>query len=127
MSSICDERGEELLYAGIPISRVLEEEMGIGGVLSLLWFQKRLPNYVNKFIEICLILTADHGPAVSGAGKPQTAFVSELLFQSIQLSVLVPEKTLSLHWYLVFSPLAIDSEELWTELLNASARRLTRD
>lgn len=57
MSSICDERGEELLYAGIPISRVLQEEMGIGGVLSLLWFQKRLPSYVNKFIEICLILT----------------------------------------------------------------------
>lgn len=67
MSSICDERGEELLYAGVPISRVLQEEMGIGGVLSLLWFQKRLPSYVNKFIEICLILTADHGPAVSGA------------------------------------------------------------
>lgn len=67
MSSICDERGEELLYAGVPISRVLEENLGIGGVLSLLWFQKRLPAYVNKFIEICLILTADHGPAVSGA------------------------------------------------------------
>lgn len=39
MTSICDERGEELLYAGVPISRVLEEELGIGGVLGLLWFQ----------------------------------------------------------------------------------------
>ena len=29
--------------------------------------QKRLPAYANKFIEICLMLTADHGPAVSGA------------------------------------------------------------
>ncbi|CAJ0958126.1 unnamed protein product, partial [Mesorhabditis belari] len=67
MTSICDERGEELLYAGVPITRVLEEEMGVGGVLSLLWFQKRLPDYANKFIEICLMLTADHGPAVSGA------------------------------------------------------------
>ena len=67
MTSICDERGEELLYAGVPISRVLEEELGIGGVLGLLWFQKRLPAYANKFIEICLMLTADHGPAVSGA------------------------------------------------------------
>lgn len=74
MSSICDERGEELVYAGVPISRVLEEEMGIGGVLSLLWFQKRLPNYVNKFIEICLVLTADHGPAVSGAGTTSFRF-----------------------------------------------------
>jgi len=67
MTSICDERGEELLYAGVPISRVLEEDMGVGGVLSLLWFQKRLPDYANKFIEICLMITADHGPAVSGA------------------------------------------------------------
>ncbi|VDN49657.1 unnamed protein product [Gongylonema pulchrum] len=39
MTSICDERGDELLYAGVPISRVLEEDIGIGGVLSLLWFQ----------------------------------------------------------------------------------------
>lgn len=67
MTSICDERGEELLYAGVPITRVLEQGLGIGGVLSLLWFQKRLPDYANKFIEICLMLTADHGPAVSGA------------------------------------------------------------
>ncbi|KAF8383510.1 acly-1 [Pristionchus pacificus] len=67
MTSICDERGDELLYAGVPITRVLEQDLGIGGVLSLLWFQKRLPAYANKFIEICLMLTADHGPAVSGA------------------------------------------------------------
>uniref|UniRef100_A0A2K6VY59 ATP-citrate synthase n=1 Tax=Onchocerca volvulus TaxID=6282 RepID=A0A2K6VY59_ONCVO len=67
MTSICDERGDELLYAGIPISRVLEQDIGIGGVLSLLWFQKQLPDYANKFIEMCLMITADHGPAVSGA------------------------------------------------------------
>uniref|UniRef100_A0A915CX41 ATP citrate synthase n=1 Tax=Ditylenchus dipsaci TaxID=166011 RepID=A0A915CX41_9BILA len=67
MTSICDERGEELLYAGVPITRVLEENVGVGGVLGLLWFQKRLPDYANRFIEICLMLTADHGPAVSGA------------------------------------------------------------
>uniref|UniRef100_A0A1I7VNE3 ATP-citrate synthase n=1 Tax=Loa loa TaxID=7209 RepID=A0A1I7VNE3_LOALO len=67
MTSICDERGDELLYAGMPVSRVLEQNIGIGGVLSLLWFQKRLPDYANKFIEMCLIITADHGPAVSGA------------------------------------------------------------
>ncbi|TKR58270.1 hypothetical protein L596_029737 [Steinernema carpocapsae] len=67
MTSICDERGEELMYAGFPISRVLERGLGVGGVLGLLWFQKALPDYANKFIELCLILTADHGPAVSGA------------------------------------------------------------
>uniref|UniRef100_A0A183C8G5 ATP citrate synthase n=1 Tax=Globodera pallida TaxID=36090 RepID=A0A183C8G5_GLOPA len=67
MTSICDERGEELLYAGVPITRVLEDNVGVGGVLGLLWFQKRLPEYANRFFEICLMLTADHGPAVSGA------------------------------------------------------------
>ena len=41
MSSISDERGSELLYAGMPISQVFQEELGIGGVLGLLWFQKR--------------------------------------------------------------------------------------
>lgn len=41
MTSICDERGHELLYAGVPITNVFKEDLGIGGVLSLLWFQKR--------------------------------------------------------------------------------------
>ena len=27
----------------------------------------RLPRYATKFIEMCLMVTADHGPAVSGA------------------------------------------------------------
>lgn len=67
MSSICDERGQELLYAGIPITEVFKQDMGIGGVLSLLWFQRRLPPYACKFLEMCLMITADHGPAVSGA------------------------------------------------------------
>lgn len=67
MTSICDERGQELLYAGIPITDIFKEDMGIGGVLSLLWFQRRLPRYATKFIEMCLMVTADHGPAVSGA------------------------------------------------------------
>lgn len=67
MTTICDERGNELLYAGMPITKIFEEDMGIGGVLGLLWFQRRLPQYACKFIEMCLMVTADHGPAVSGA------------------------------------------------------------
>lgn len=67
MSSICDDRGQELLYAGMPITDVIKEDMGIGGVLSLLWFQKRLPRYACRYLEMCLMVTADHGPAVSGA------------------------------------------------------------
>eukprot|EP01090_Pellita_catalonica_P012778 TRINITY_DN2861_c0_g1_i2.p1 TRINITY_DN2861_c0_g1~~TRINITY_DN2861_c0_g1_i2.p1 ORF type:complete len:741 (-),score=131.34 TRINITY_DN2861_c0_g1_i2:80-2152(-) len=67
MSTISDDRGPELLYAGMPISKLFAEDVGIGGVISLLWFKRRLPAYFTKFIEMCLILTADHGPAVSGA------------------------------------------------------------
>merc|ERR1712089_44342 len=55
MSTISDERGQELLYAGIPISEVFAQEMGIGGVLGLLWFQRRLPPYACKFLEMCLM------------------------------------------------------------------------
>jgi len=67
MTSVSDERGQELLYAGMPISEVLKQNLGIGGVISLLWFQRRLPVYACKFFEMCLMVTADHGPAVSGA------------------------------------------------------------
>lgn len=67
MTSICDERGHELLYAGMPVTEVLKQNVGIGGVVSLLWFQRCLPNVYCKFLEMSLMLTADHGPAVSGA------------------------------------------------------------
>lgn len=33
---------------------------------SLLWFKRRLPRYATKFIEMCVVLCADHGPCVSG-------------------------------------------------------------
>jgi ATP citrate (pro-S)-lyase len=67
VSTICDDRGQELLYAGMPISAVFRENIGIGGVVSLLWFKRRLPPYACAFIEMVLMLCADHGPAVSGA------------------------------------------------------------
>jgi len=67
VSTISDERGDELVYSGMPLSKVFEEDIGIGGVISLLWFKRRLPAYATKFIEMVLMVTADHGPAVSGA------------------------------------------------------------
>ncbi|KIK70081.1 hypothetical protein GYMLUDRAFT_91056 [Collybiopsis luxurians FD-317 M1] len=67
ISTISDERGQELMYAGMRISDVFKENIGLGGVVSLLWFKRRLPLYATKFIEMVLMLTADHGPAVSGA------------------------------------------------------------
>ena len=67
ISSISDDRGDELTYAGMPISEAIKEDIGVGGVLSLLWFRRRLPAYATKFIEMVLMVSADHGPAVSGA------------------------------------------------------------
>lgn len=67
VSSISDERGDELTYAGMKISEVFSQNIGVGGVLSLLWFRRRLPDYACRFIEMVLMVTADHGPAVAGA------------------------------------------------------------
>ncbi|KAG8760737.1 citrate synthase [Ceratobasidium sp. 423] len=67
ISTISDERGQELIYAGMRISDVFKEDIGLGGVVALLWFKRWLPAWATKFIEMVLMLTADHGPAVSGA------------------------------------------------------------
>ena len=67
ISSISDDRGDELSYASVPISEAISSDMGVGGVLALLWFRRRLPAYATKFIEMVLMVSADHGPAVSGA------------------------------------------------------------
>ncbi|KAK3284661.1 hypothetical protein CYMTET_7700 [Cymbomonas tetramitiformis] len=67
VSSISDDRGDELTYAGVPISQVFKQDLGIGGVISLLWFRRQLPVYATKFIEMVIMVTADHGPAVAGA------------------------------------------------------------
>jgi succinyl-CoA synthetase alpha subunit/citrate synthase len=65
--TITDDRGGEPLYAGVPMSKVIENDMRIGEMIGLLWFKKKLPPYASEFIDIVLRLTADHGPCVSGA------------------------------------------------------------
>ncbi|CAI0626573.1 unnamed protein product [Linum tenue] len=75
ISTISDDRGtclfysrrEEPCYAGVPMSSILEQGFGVGDIISLLWFKRSLPRYCTKFIEICIMLCADHGPCVSGA------------------------------------------------------------
>ena len=39
VTSMTDERGDELMYSGVKISEVVESGKGIGGVMALLWFQ----------------------------------------------------------------------------------------
>merc|ERR1711937_596808 len=65
--SISDDRGEECTYAGMPISKVVQDGMGVGGAISLLWFRTKLPDTCLRFLEMCLVICADHGSAVSGA------------------------------------------------------------
>lgn len=72
ISTISDDRGEELIYAGMPISRVFQENIGVGGVLSLLWFKRLLPGYARKLIEMVIMLTADRDPQASGAANAIT-------------------------------------------------------
>jgi len=83
--TISDDRGEELLFAGLTISKIIREGYSIGDVISLLWFKKRLPRYVTEFLELALKVTADHGPCVAAAhnaivtasaGKDLTAAVA---------------------------------------------------
>lgn len=65
--TISDDRGDVPEYAGIGLDRIMKENKSLGYVIGLLWFKKELPEYAQKFIEMILKLTADHGPAVSGA------------------------------------------------------------
>jgi len=65
--TISDDRGDEPTYAGVQISEVIEKGYTIGEVISLLWFKRRLPKWATEFMEMIIKISADHGPAVSGA------------------------------------------------------------
>ena len=67
MTTISDDRGEEVVYAGYPISELIHNGKGIGDVISLLWFGRPFPKWATDFMEMVLMIVADHGPAVSGA------------------------------------------------------------
>ena len=64
-SSISNEQGDELEYNNIKISDLLDK--GIGKTIGHLWLKKDLPDWFSNYIELILIVTADHGAMVSGA------------------------------------------------------------
>ncbi len=66
-TTISSDLGEEPTYGSIPLSKIVEENYSLGQVLGILWFKKKLPLYFIQFLEKSILLTADHGPAVSGA------------------------------------------------------------
>ena len=65
--TISDDRGDVPKFAGIGLDKIIRENKSIGYVIGLLWFKKELPEFAQQFIEMVIKLTADHGPAVSGA------------------------------------------------------------
>ena len=48
-------------------ARSSRRDYSIGDVISLLWFKRLLPKWATDFIEMIIKVSADHGPAVSGA------------------------------------------------------------
>jgi len=89
--TISDDRGEEAVYAGIPISQVATPDTGysIGDVVSLLWFKKRYPKWATDFIETVIKTVADHGPAVSGAHNAKvTARAGKSVVESLVTGLL---------------------------------------
>lgn len=67
VNTISNETGDVLTYNGVPIDKIIREDLSLGYVIGHLWFKKELPEFAQKYIDIVLKLTADHGPAVSGA------------------------------------------------------------
>ncbi|WP_457562647.1 citrate/2-methylcitrate synthase [Caminibacter pacificus] len=89
--TISDDRGEEAVYAGIPISQVATPDTGysIGDVITLLWFKKRYPKWATDFIETVIKTVADHGPAVSGAHNAKvTARAGKSVVESLVTGLL---------------------------------------
>ncbi len=65
--TISDDRGDVPTFAGVGLDDIIRDNRSIGYVIGLLWFKRELPEFAQQFIEIVIKLTADHGPAVSGA------------------------------------------------------------
>jgi len=66
-TTISSDVGEEVKYGGMAMSSIREGKYTLGQVIGLLWFKKNLSAEFAKFLEMALLICADHGPAVSGA------------------------------------------------------------
>ncbi|NTW82388.1 MAG: ATP citrate lyase [Chlorobiaceae bacterium] len=66
-TTISDDRGEEPRYVGYAASELCEEGYGIEDVIGLLWNKKLPTKEESEIIKRIIMISADHGPAVSGA------------------------------------------------------------
>ncbi|AOS83663.1 ATP citrate lyase [Chlorobaculum limnaeum] len=66
-TTISDDRGEEPRYAGYAASELCAKGYGIEDVVALLWGKKLPTREESEIIKRIIMISADHGPAVSGA------------------------------------------------------------
>lgn len=66
-STICDDRGDEPLYTGYPASDLINKGYDIPHVIGLLWTKRLISPEEAELIKRIIMLSADHGPCVSGA------------------------------------------------------------
>lgn len=66
-STICDDRGDEPMYVGYPASELINKGYDIPHVIGLLWTKRLIAPDEAELIKRILMLSADHGPCVSGA------------------------------------------------------------
>ncbi len=66
-TTISDDRGEEPRYGGYAASELCQKGYGIEDVIGLLWNKKLPSREESEIIKRIVMISADHGPAVSGA------------------------------------------------------------
>ncbi|MFQ5780149.1 MAG: citrate/2-methylcitrate synthase [Nitrospiria bacterium] len=66
-STICDDRGDEPQYVGYPASELINKGYHIPHVIGLLWDKRLVSPVEAEIIKRIVMLSADHGPCVSGA------------------------------------------------------------
>ena len=66
-NTITDDRGDEPLYCGYPASELINKGYEIPHIIGLLWNKKLPTDQEAEIIRRIIMLTADHGPCVSGA------------------------------------------------------------
>lgn len=66
-TTISDDRGDEPLYDGYPASELINNGYDIPHVMGLLWDKRLISKQEAEVIKRIIMLSADHGPCVSGA------------------------------------------------------------
>lgn len=66
-TTITDDRGDEPLYEGYPASELINKGYEIPHVIGLLWDKRLITKQEAEIIKRIMMLSADHGPCVSGA------------------------------------------------------------